>query len=136
MRQRTNNRIAGFSLLEVVVGIALLGLVTVPICASLVLSVRLNAHSQSLMHAQLQASGMVETLLASGIDTSDEKYEAAGANRWVMEEEALPDGISKVEITGDPNDGYYEVSVTAEAGKEGNRETVTLRTSVRKDGGT
>lgn len=122
MRQRTNNRIAGFSLLEVVVGIALLGLVTVPICASLVLSVRLNAHSQSLMHAQLQASGMVETLLAEGIDESD-----------FTDDKMEQDGVV-VEIL-DKHGVYYEVSVTATAGKEGTKETVTLRTSIRKDGG-
>lgn len=132
MRQRTNNRIAGFSLLEVVVGIALLGLVTVPICASLVLSVRLNAHSQSLMHAQLQASGMVETLLASGIEEKDGKpagfSDSDGDDIWTREE-------SGMEVQVKDKGAYYEVSVTAKAGKSGSEETVTLRTSVRKDGG-
>ena len=122
MRQRTNNRTAGFSLLEVVVGIALLGLVTVPICASLVLSVRLNAHSQSLMQAQLQASGVVETLLAQGIDESD-----------FTDDKMEQDGVV-VEILDD-HGNYYDISVTAEAGKAGMKETVTLHTSVRKDGG-
>ena len=134
MRQRTNNRTAGFSLLEVVVGIALLGLVTVPICASLVLSVRLNAHSQSLMHAQLQASGMVETLLASGVDASEEngwtKETHDGQEVWVKDE-----AEANIEILAKEKGIYYEVSVTAEAGKEGTKETVTLHTSVRKDGG-
>jgi prepilin-type N-terminal cleavage/methylation domain-containing protein len=63
-----NKQEGGFSLIEVVVGIAVLGLVTAPVCASLLLSVRMNSHSQALMNARLQASGVVETLLAEGID--------------------------------------------------------------------
>ena len=56
MRQRRHNRTAGFSLIEVVVGIALLGLVSAPICASLVLSVRLNTHARMLMEGGMRAT--------------------------------------------------------------------------------
>ena len=137
MRKRRNNRIDGFSLLEVVVGIALLGLVTVPICASLILSVRLNAHSHALMNARLQAASAVETLLAEGIHAPGENgWEREGeSDPWVKEDEALGVKMMAEEVKDDGVVKYYAVSVTAEAGGAGNRESVTITTSVRKGGG-
>ena len=112
---RKHNSTAGFSLIEVIVGIAMLGLVTVPVCASLVLSVRLNSHAQSLMTAQLQAAGAVETLLAEGFD---------------------PDELDAIEVDGVEVDyvdktNYYEVTVHSTV----NGETVAFKTSVPVKGG-
>lgn len=136
MKQRKNNRIAGFSLLEVVVGIALLGLVTVPICASLILSVRMNAHSQALMNAQLQASGMVESLLAEGIVIDDEEGMLNGIPKKAGEEDvwSLEDSNIEIQLAG-PSNGYYDVTVTATAGSGETEKSVTLKTSVREGGG-
>ena len=64
MKQKNN---AGFSLVEVLVAIVLLGAIVVPTCTGLVLSVRLNEKSKDMMQAQLAVSSAVETLMASGI---------------------------------------------------------------------
>ena len=120
MRQRRHNRTAGFSLIEVVVGIALLGLVSAPICASLVLSVRLNSHAQALMHARLQTAGVVETLLAEGI--------AEGTANGDLEMEDLPEGVS-VAVTREG--AFYDVTVTGSVGAAGKEQTVVVETSVR-----
>lgn len=61
-------RRAGFSLIEVVVSIAILGLVTVPICSSFVLAHRINAKSQQLMLDRLAVAGTAEELMANGVD--------------------------------------------------------------------
>lgn len=103
----------GFSLIEVIVGIAILGIVTLPVCAGLVLSFHLNTASRSLMTAQLQASAVVETLMAEGIDPND-TYPATRDN---------------CEISATPQEGgrYYEVEVTCLDGGQ----SVTLTTSIR-----
>lgn len=62
---------AGFSLVEVLTAITVLGLMLAPIGASLVLSHRLNARSQQLMEDQLAVANAVETLMAEGIDQGD-----------------------------------------------------------------
>lgn len=120
MRQRKHNRTAGFSLIEVVVGIAVLGLVTAPVCASLVLSVRLNSHAQALMNARLQASGVVETLLAEGVDTDKTPVDSTTDLEGTK--------VTVKEVSGKP---YYEVTVSCTVGDE----DVEFTTHVRKDGG-
>lgn len=65
---KQENRIAGSSLIEVVVAITVLGLVTVPIMGSLVLAHRLNAKSEQLMADQLAVTMEVETLMSTGVD--------------------------------------------------------------------
>lgn len=62
---------AGFSLVEVLTAITVLGLMLAPIGASLVLSHRLNARSQQLMEDQLAVANAVETLMAKGINQGD-----------------------------------------------------------------
>lgn len=141
MKHRADNRIAGFSLIEVIVGIAVLGLVIVPLCASLVLSVRINTHSRDLMNAQLAAAGMVETLMESGIDTGSGSgglftNNDAGEG-YVIGQSRLPEGVSGVLVVQakDADDHllpWYHVTVVGES----NGQTVELTTSIRKDGGT
>ena len=65
---RKHNSTAGFSLLEVLVAITILGFVVVPIGSSLVLSFRLNARSEKILQAQLAVSSAVETIMAEGYD--------------------------------------------------------------------
>lgn len=92
---RKHNSTAGFSLIEVLVAITILGLVIAPIGSSLVLSFRLNARSDEVLQAQLAVSSAVETIMAEGFDeymtdygsrfpnvtvTYNEEYEGAAFN--------------------------------------------------------
>lgn len=67
MKDAKRKGTGGFSLVEVLTAITVLGLVAAPVGASLVMSHRLNARSQQLMQAQLAVSNAVETLMAEGI---------------------------------------------------------------------
>ena len=68
--KQLHNKTAGFTLIEVLVAITILGLVVVPIGSSLVVSYRLNARSGDTLQAQLAVSRAVETIMAEGFDTS------------------------------------------------------------------
>lgn len=76
------NSCGGFSLVEVLVAIAVLAVVIVPIGSALTTAFRLNAASDEAMRDQLAVSGAVETLMAEGFDpdlndpgiSSDEAY--------------------------------------------------------------
>ena len=143
MRHRRHNRTAGFSLIEVVVGIAVLGLVSAPVCASLLLSVRMNTHAQMLMSARLQASAVAETLLAEGIDVTEtvgedetlvwgEKQDGGEGQEgyWTRELDGV--AVTVAEMREDDNvQPCYAVTITGSAGAEGKEETVVLETIVR-----
>lgn len=124
MKQHSRKYTAGFSLIEVIVGIAILGIITVPVCASLVLSMRINAAGRSLMTAQLEASAAVETLMAEGIREADFHTNAEGKpERQVNGARVLIENRGSV---------YYDVTVIG----EDNGKTVTLTTSIRvQEGG-
>ena len=74
---RKHNQTAGFSLIEVLVAITILGLVVVPIGSSLVLSFRLKARSGDMLRAQLAVSSAVETIMAEGYNPDvEDEYDA------------------------------------------------------------
>lgn len=73
MKDAKNKGTGGFSLVEVLAAITVLGLIAAPIGASLVLSHRLNARSRQLMEDQLAVSNAIETLMAEGIDEEPAK---------------------------------------------------------------
>ena len=64
MKQKHN---VGFTLIEVMVAIAILGIVVVPILSGLETSLRLNKRTEALLQAQLTVSSAVEQLMAEGI---------------------------------------------------------------------
>ena len=74
MKKIGKERTAGFSLLEVVVAIAIIGLISAPICSSLILAGRINAHSQAVMEAHLNVRTAVETLMKDGVTEENNKY--------------------------------------------------------------
>lgn len=128
MKQCADKKIAGFSLIEVIVGIAVLGLVTIPICASLVLSVRINGRSRELMNAQLEAVSVVETLMESGISGK-----MLSEENW--EKEQFGENVDvTIEPAEDTNAAFYQVKVKVESGGDGG-PTVELKTTIRKGGG-
>lgn len=74
MKKIGKERTAGFTLLEVVVAIAILGLVSAPICSSLILAGRINAHSQVVMEAHLNVRTAVEILMQDGVTAESDEY--------------------------------------------------------------
>ena len=91
MKKIGKERTAGFSLLEVVVAIAIIGLIS----ASLILAGRINAHSQAVMEAQLNVRTAVETLMKDGVTEANP---------------AFPNVTVKTEqVDGKP---YYHVTVS------------------------
>lgn len=68
MRQLIQKGKAGSALVEVVLAIAILGLVSAPICSTLMVAARINAQSRAVMKAQTQVSSAVERLMAEGIE--------------------------------------------------------------------
>lgn len=65
---------SGFSLVEVVVAMAILGTFAIISCTSLVLGLRMNEKSDSMLQAQLAVSTAVETLMAEGIREDSTLY--------------------------------------------------------------
>ena len=100
MKKIGKERTAGFTLLEVVVAIAILGLVSAPICSSLILAGRINAHSQVVMEAHLNVRTAVETLMQDGVTAESNDYR----------KDEFPDVTIKTVKDGD--NPYYHVTVS------------------------
>lgn len=115
MKKIGKERTAGFSLLEVVVAIAIIGLISVPICTSLILAGRINAHSQVVMEAHLNVRTAVETLMQDGVTQPSDNYRA--------------DEFPKVTIktVKDGDNPYYHVTVSDKR----TEPLVTVETYVR-----
>ena len=65
MRHKNN---AGYSLVEVVVAMAILALIIVPVSTGMVTAFKMNAKAEQLMQAELAVSSAVEKLMAKGIN--------------------------------------------------------------------
>lgn len=112
------NRAAGFSLIEVLAAITVLGLIAAPIGTSLVMSHRLNARSQQLMQAQLAVSNTVETLMAEGITGAADSYR--------------PDDFPEVRIRTEEAGAAYRVIVSS----SNDDLDVTVKTYIHPAAGT
>lgn len=75
----------GSTLLEIVVAIAVLGLMVAPVCSSLVLSHRLNAESEKTLQARLLLERTVEQLMGEGIE-----YTTDAEGKLVLKNELEP----------------------------------------------
>ena len=100
MKKIGKERTAGFSLLEVVVAIAIIGLISAPICSSLILAGRINAHSQAVMEAHLNVRTAVETLMKDGVTKTDTAYRKNDFSHVT---------IATKKVDGKP---YYHVTVS------------------------
>lgn len=115
MKKIGKERTAGFTLLEVVVAIAILGLVSAPICSSLILAGRINAHSQVVMEAHLNVRTAVEILMQDGVTKASSPYR----------ESDFPNVTIKTEkVDGKP---YYHVTVSDKR----TEPLVTVETDIR-----
>ena len=106
----------GFTLIEVLIAIVLLGMVAVPICSSLVMSFRMNAKTEELLQAQLVVSSTAEVLMATGIDGTYNYNEVEGDSNFTPEVI-----ITTTKIENEPcytvvvaHTKYPEVTVTTE----------------------
>ena len=115
MKKIGKERTAGFSLLEVVVAIAIIGLISAPICTSLILAGRINAHSQAVMEAHLNVRTAVETLMKDGVTAESSTYR----------ESEFPDVTIKTKKDGD--NPYYHVTVS----DQHTEPLVTVETDIR-----
>ena len=110
MKQLMKKGNAGSTLIEVVIAIAILGLVSAPICSGLMVAARINARSRAIQTAQMQVSSAVEYLMAKGV-------ERTGSG------DILDPGFPGVEIThtyihDEENPSpYCEITVTADEGR-------------------
>lgn len=115
MKKIGKERTAGFSLLEVVVAIAIIGLISAPICSSLILAGRINAHSQVVMEAHLNVRTAVEILMQDGVTKASSPYR----------ESDFPNvTINTEKVDGKP---YYHVTVSDKR----TEPLVTVETDIR-----
>lgn len=117
---------AGYSLVEIVIAMALLAIITIPTYTCLNMSVKINAAADQLLKAQLAVSSAVETLMAEGIDPS--KFDA---NTGMYKDSRFPD----VAITQKKNENEEVVSnyYIIYSNKPGT-ETVTVTTYIPEGG--
>lgn len=104
----------GYSLVELMVAMVILGIITVPVLSGMLVSIKAMSYSEQIMKSQLAVSSAVETLMAKGISSA-----AAPEMEGVI--------IEVEEVTGKP---YYNVTVTSEA-----LSGVQVETVIRKVGG-
>ena len=121
---------AGFSLVEVLLAIAILAGIVIPVCTSLILSLRINAKAENILQARIAVSSAVETLMAEGISEDSVNYVRAEFPELVIETtEANPEEPETVasEEPGETEAGplYYEVTVKDE------NNLVTVSTCIR-----
>ncbi len=127
MNQKQNN--GGFSLVEVLVSIVILGVLVTPVFTSMVVSSRMNVKTTELLQAQLAVSSAVETLMAEGITEAKAEYDKQTVDGLVVDN--FPDvkvETKKVTISG-LEQPYFEVIVTS------GDDSVTVTTYIRKEGG-
>lgn len=112
-------RNGGYSLIEILIAIVLLGAIMVPTCTCLVMSVKLNDRTDEMMQAQLAVSSAVETLMAEGISGVIAADRFPGVTITV---ETVPVGESGTAP-------YYEVIVSDDSG------LASVTTYIRAGGG-
>ena len=124
MRKKHNE---GFTLVELLVSMAILAAIVIPTCTSLVLSYRMNAKTDKMMQAQLAVSSAVETLMSEGI--TDEYLDSLTK---VYAENGDPDYYTsttfpglRFELAQGVDDPYFSVIVMDE------EKQVTVETHIR-----
>ena len=120
MKKIGKERTAGFSLLEVVVAIAIIGLISAPICSSLILAGRINAHSQAVMDAHLNVRTAVETLMKDGVTKADTAYRKNDFPNVTIETEKADDKpYYRVTVKDKPTEPLVTVVTYVRAVPEG-----------------
>ena len=118
-------RNGGFSLIETLISIVILGAMVVPTCTALVMSIRLNDKTEKMLQAQLAVSSAVETLMAEGVTVKS--HEAQDGN--YPNEYDFSDVDVIVHVAGSSPEVFYAVTVSSEDGE------VSVTTTIRAGGG-
>ena len=121
MEKTGKQRTAGFTLVEIIVAIAIMGLVSAPICASLVLAGRINARSQAVMEAQLDVRAAVETLMKDGVTEARDAYRQSDFPYVTIKTEKADAGNAyyKVTVSDDPTNPLVTVDTYIHAAPGG-----------------
>ena len=121
MKRKSNG---GFSLVEIVVAMAILVSIVVPVCNSMLVSVRINAKAETVLKAKLAVSSAVEELMATGIPANTHEYTSV-------------DDHVTVKVTPVPDVPYYNVEAwyTVDEDTEVARVSTTIR-AAEGNGGT
>ena len=90
---------AGFTLMEAVVAMAILGLVAATLGSGLVVSFRLNARSEQMLQARLQVAATAELLMAQGIQ---DYTEGNGSCEVTIKSNTYPDASVTATIHVNP----------------------------------
>lgn len=123
MKQKNNG---GYSLIEVLVAISILGIIVSPVCANLLMSLRATEKTDEILQAQLAVSSAVETLMAEGI--AKENHIESCTNSGCAHERGFYDqnamfgknidrfkDITVETWLENPDDPYYKVEVKCES---------------------
>ena len=108
----------GFTLVEVLVAMAILTSIVIPVCSSLVLSTRIDAKAEAVLQARLAVSSALETMMAEGIDPeriNDGNYDLDGDHQEVY-----------IKVGNENDTPYYNVEVSDPNG------LVTMTTCIRE----
>lgn len=101
IRQNEKLKTAGFSLVEVLVTIAILGMITVPVTSSLLVAHRLSVNGDELLQDRLAVSSMVEALMSTGI-----------TSEYAADHEAEDNNPDGVVVQQESDEAAYKVTVT------------------------
>ena len=110
----------GFTLIEVLISILILGLLVMPVCSSLLVTVRVNEQSEDFLRARLAVSSAMETMLAEGIKPETD-YET-------LDTETLDYTVTRATENGEELP-YFHVTVSY---KGITREPITVTTVIRQ----
>ena len=116
------NQTEGFSLIEVMVSIAILGFVAVPMFTGLLFSYRLNQRSDEKLQAQLAVSNAVETIMAEGFNEEWCKMPVESPDNEKLYLKRFPDVSIEIEDSTGPaikfsaiSKDFSDISVTTHA---------------------
>lgn len=119
----------GYSLIEVLIAMAVLGIITIPTTSALLTAHRMNVKAEQMLEAQLDVSSAVETLMAEGVSqeltdyTNDTQYPGVKITTKKYTE-TMDNGT----VITHP---YYEVTVTSNMEK---MDSVFVETYIRAVG--
>ena len=117
---------AGFSLVEVMVAMVILGLITVPVLSGMLVAIKAMGASEKIMVSQLAVSSAVEAMMAEGIDEEN----LTGTAYTLEGHDQVTITVERVREENGTDLPYYNVTVESIA-----NESVRVETVIREGGG-